>query len=423
MPRLTKRFVDTLLADPSGKEVTYWDDSLKGFGVRFRSGVLGSWIVMYRTQEGRLRKLTLGRVGKLTPDEARKEARQKLAEVDRGLDPAGDKAAARKAMTIGELCDWYLGEAGAWVKPATLKMDESRIECHVRPLIGNRSVAKLTTGDLERMQADIAAGKTAKMKKRLGRGGNTTGGKGTAARTVAMMSAMLEFARRNGVIKDNPAKLVKKYPSKKRTRYFTFDEFAALGVAMREAELAGENKIGLAAIKALALTGCRRGEILGLPWKWLDKKNSCLRFGDTKTGAQIRPIGKTAVEFIAAQPRTKVQDWVFPATTGDGHFVGLPRIFYALCRRANIEDASLHTLRHSFASAAAALGYSEFTIAGLLGHSLSGVTARYAHMPDKAIVAAADRVSERILEALNGKADAEVVEFPGNAQLPAEISS
>ncbi len=82
MPKLTKRFVDSLVADPGGKDVTHWDNSLKGFGVRFRSGKLGSWIVMYRTREGRLRKLTLGRVGTLTPDEARKEARQKLAQVD-----------------------------------------------------------------------------------------------------------------------------------------------------------------------------------------------------------------------------------------------------------------------------------------------------------------------------------------------------
>lgn len=421
MPKLTKRFIDSLCADPDGKEVTYWDDALKGFGVRFRSSAAGSWIVMYRTHEGRLRKLTLGRVGKLTPDEARKEARQKLAEADRGGDPAAEKASARKAMTVGELCDWYLREAGAWVKKSTLDMDRSRIECHLRPLIGNRTVAKLTPGDIERMQADIAAGKTAKMKKRLGRGGNTTGGKGAASRTVATASVILEFGRRNGVIENNPARIVKKYPSQKRTRFLRFDEFSALGVAMRKAEMSGENSTAIAAITAIALTGCRRGEILGLPWKWLDEENSCLRFGDTKTGAQIRPIGKTALDFLAGLPRTDKQEWVFPASGGDGHFVGLPRVFKSLCKQAEIEDASIHTLRHSFASAAAGLGYSELTIAGLLGHSLTGITARYAHMPDKALIMAADKISERIFEALNGKVDAEIVEFPDRPKLKAKF--
>jgi len=111
MPRLTKRFVDNVRPGPSGKETTYWDDKLKGFGLRIQAGGAGSWIIMYRTYEGRQRKLTLGRIGALTPDEARKEARQKLAEADKGGDPAGEKSAARKAMSVGALCDWYLEEA------------------------------------------------------------------------------------------------------------------------------------------------------------------------------------------------------------------------------------------------------------------------------------------------------------------------
>jgi hypothetical protein len=57
------------------------------------------------------------------------------------------------------------------------------------------------------------------------------------------------------------------------------------------------------------------------------------------------------------------------------------------------------------------MGFSELTIAGLLGHSVPGVTARYAHVPDAALVAAADRVAARIASALDGKAAAEVVEL------------
>lgn len=422
MPKLTKRFVDSLVAAPGSTDVTYWDDSLKGFGVRLRSGGIGSWIVMYRTQEGRLRKLTLGRVGTLTPDEARKEARQKLAQVDKGGDPAADKSAARKAMTVGELCDLYVIESKTWLKPSTHANNLTCIECHIRPLIGGRAVARLNVSDIAKLQADIAAGKTAKMKKRTGRGGNTTGGKGAASRSLAILSTILEFARRNGFIENNPARLVKKYPSQRRTRFLSLDDFAALGAAMRKAEAEGENSTGIAAIKALALTGCRRSEILSLPWSWFDAKNSCIRFGDTKTGAQMRPIGISAVEFLQRQPRHENIEWIFPAKTGDGYFIGLPRVFERLCARAKIKDASIHTLRHSFASAAAGLGYSELTIAGLLGHSISGVTARYAHMPDKALLAAADIISQRILDALKGKGDAEIMEFPNKPPSQLEIA-
>jgi integrase len=69
---------------------------------------------------------------------------------------------------------------------------------------------------------------------------------------------------------------------------------------------------------------------------------------------------------------------------------------------------TVHTLRHTFAATAAELGFSELTIAGLLGHTVPGVTARYAHVPDSALVAAADRVSARIASALDGR-EAEVV--------------
>ena len=178
---------------------------------------------------------------------------------------------------------------------------------------------------------------------------------------------------------------------------------------MRKAEDNGENRTGIAAIRALLLTGCRRNETLALPWSWLDAKARCIRFEDTKSGAQLRPIGATAANYLAAQTRRKASPWVFPADRGDGHFIGLPRVLARLCARAGLENVTVHTLRHTFAATAAELGFSELTIAGLLGHSVPGVTARYAHVPDSALVAAADRVAARIAAALDGRATAEVV--------------
>ena len=85
------------------------------------------------------------------------------------------------------------------------------------------------------------------------------------------------------------------------------------------------------------------------------------------------------------------------------------RYWSASALSAELEDVTVHVLRHSFAATAAEMGFSELTIAGLLGHSVPGVTARYAHVPDAALVAAADRVATRIASALDGKAEAEVV--------------
>jgi site-specific recombinase XerD len=84
-----------------------------------------------------------------------------------------------------------------------------------------------------------------------------------------------------------------------------------------------------------------------------------------------------------------------------------------LCSRAALLNVSPHTFRHTFAAFAAEIGFSELTIAGLLGHAARGVTQRYSHVPDSALLVAADRVSARIAAALDGNAGADVVVLRG----------
>ena len=72
----------------------------------------------------------------------------------------------------------------------------------------------------------------------------------------------------------------------------------------------------------------------------------------------------------------------------------------------------MYVLRHSFAAVAAELGFSELTIAGLLGHKVPGITARYAHVPDRALLAAADQVSAQLVAALDGEGNEVLPLFP-----------
>ena len=150
-------------------------------------------------------------------------------------------------------------------------------------------------------------------------------------------------------------------------------------------------------------------EALALRREWVDGQARCIRFEDTKSGPQLRPIGSEAVRLIDAQRGGDRSGWVFPSAHGDGHLIGLPKILERICNRAGLGGVTIHVLRHSFAATAAEMGFSELTIAGLLGHSVPGITARYAHVPDSALVSAADRVAMRIASALDGKADADVV--------------
>jgi site-specific recombinase XerD len=414
MEKISKRTVDALKPSKVGVKVSenfLWDSELRGFGVRVSPAGLKSFIVQYRTPEGRHRRSVIGRYGMMTPEQARQAAWDILSVVAKGIDPAAAPEPDRNAITVSALCDWYLAEAEVGrilgrrrrpVKPSTLAMDRSRIEAHIKPLLGMRKVGALTLGDIEGAQADIAAGKTAKP--RAGsRGGATTGGEGVAARTMSTLHAIFEHAIRLGKIETNPAKGVRRLASTPRDRRLSRAEIAKLGKAMRATEAAGEHPTGLAAIRLLLLTGLRRLEGLGLRREWLDAEESGVRFPETKSGAQLRVIGRPAVELLLTQPQTAPSPFFFPADWGEGHFVGIVRVLDRLCALAGLADVTPHTLRHTFASVAGDLGFSELTIAALLGHASRGVTQRYVHI-DEALRMAADRVAGEIAATLDGAA-------------------
>jgi len=416
MPKLTKRVVDALRPDPAGRDIFAWDSEIRGFGIRMKPSGTAAWLVQYRNAEGRTRRLVIGKVGAVTPVEARKIARGKLSAVAEGKDPSADRHAMRKSTTVAELCDLYLTEARATgrVKASTLTMDESRIERHVKPLLGNRTVRGLTPQDLAKFQSDIASGRTAKPRPVMGRTGRTSGGRGVAGRTLGMLGTILEFARQRQLIEQNPARGVQRIPDGRQNRFLSHEELGRLGKALEAAESEKSPATGALAIRFLLLTGCRRMEALSLPWSWLDWEARCLRLQDTKSGAQLRPLGAAALRLLDRLPVREICPFVFPSEKGNpkGHFVGVPRVLARLCESAGIPSGvTLHALRHTYAAVAAELGFSELTIAGLLGHRASGITARYAHVPDRALLVAADQVSAQIAALLDGAPPADVVQF------------
>lgn len=411
MPKITKRAVDALTPQ-KGLDQFIWDSELRGFGVRVRASGAKTYLLQYRNDEGRTRRLTLGRHGPLTPEQARRLAIQQLGAVAKGEDPSEVRRSIREGLTVGEVCDWYLENARSGrilgrrrrpISPRTLDMDESRIERHIRPLLGSRSLRKLTLWDVEGLQGSIVAGETAKA--RAGRGGVTTGGAGVASRSVGMLRSILGHAVRAGLIDSNPAAGVRLVASTPRTRCLSTSELRRLGAALRAAEADHEHPVALAAIRLALLTGFRRMEVLGLQHAWVYGEEGYVRFPHTKTGPQIRPLGPAAAAVIGTQPRLAGSPWVFPGDVGEGHFVGLPRVFQRLCLRVGIEDATLHTLRHTFASVAASLNFSELTIAGLLGHAARGVTQGYVHI-DQALILAARTVSNEVEKLLADDQDA-----------------
>jgi integrase len=250
------------------------------------------------------------------------------------------------------------------------------------------------------MQA-VASGKTADDVKTGLRGrAIVSGGRGTATRTVGLLGGVLSFAVVEGVISINPARGIKRPADHRREIRLSVEQYAQLGQALDQAAARGENPKAIAAIKLLALTGCRRGEIEWLRWTELDLYGHCLRLADSKEGRSIRPLGRAAIELISSLP--KEGEFILPGGRPDKPFSGLAKAWRQIIGPTPLVGLTPHGLRHAYASVACDLGYAEPTIAALLGHATRTMTSRYIHHLDAALIAAADAVSDQIAAALNG---------------------
>ncbi len=405
--RITKRSVDAL--KPGDRDKLLWDTDTPGFGLKVTPASTRTYLVQYRVggRKGRTRRVTIGRHGRpwtdpktnetksLTPEVSRKEAKRLLGLVTAGEDPAEDRTRARQAITVAELCDLYRSEGVTTKKASTVAMDRTRVELHVKPLLGRRRARDIAQGDVERFMNAVAK----------------RSGKGAASRTVGMLGGIFSFAVRKRICTKNPVRGVERFADRKVERFLSPAELARLGKTLADAEQNGVNPYAVAAIRMLVLTGCRKAEILTLRWDDIDWEHGCLRLPDSKTGAKTVALGAPAVELLHGLPRVDDNPYVFPGTKERAHLVGLQKIWHRLRNRAELPDVRLHDLRHSLASVGAAGGDSLLIIGKLLGHKNAASTQRYAHLGDDPLRSAANRISQQIAAAMNGRQEAEVVEL------------
>jgi len=411
MTKLTKRTVDA--ADIRKADYFLWDDDLPGFGLRVFASGKRSYLIQYRA-EGRTRRYTIGLHGVWTPETARQEAKAQLGRVARGDNPAEERQLDHKAITVKELCALYvadlnagliLGKGGRPKKTTTVDTDTGRIDRHIIPLIGTRRVKDLSNADINRVLKDIMAGKTrvsVKTEKLRGRA-IVRGGAGTAARTVGLLGGILTYAVEAGIIDRNPAHGIRKPKDNVRNRRLTHAEYRTLGEMLREAAENDKYAITVDIIRQIALTGCRRTEMIKLMWTEADTEGSCLRLADSKEGASIRPIGLPVVEYLEERRKDQKNTYVFPGQDDDNVFGSFPNHWKQIFKDSPLVGVTPHVLRHSFASIGNDLGFTEATIASLVGHSKGSVTSKYIHTLDTALIMAADTISCFIQGLLDGR--------------------
>jgi integrase len=402
MPKLTKRVVDQ--AAIKKKSYFIWCSDLPGFGVRVFPSTKRVYYADYRNNTGDRKRMSIGHHGKLTTEEARKLAIITLGDVIKGEDPALDRATRRKSLAVKELCDNYIvaaqhglimGKRKLPKKDSTIYSDRGRIERHIKPLLGDKLVRDLVQSDINRFVRDVTMGKTAQVVKTENKRGKAVveGGAGTAARTAGLLGGILSFAVSEGIIPFNPVRGITRQADGARKRRLSGEEYRLLGKALKAAADDGDIEQGLNGIWLLALTGCRLGEIENLKWTEVDAASGCFRLMDSKEGASVRPIGKPALDIIANVERRKGCAFVLPASRSNGAYGGMARAMDRIMSRAGLKDVTAHTFRHSYASTAGDLGFSDSTIETLLGHVAGTVTSKYIHRLDSVLVSAANSVA------------------------------
>lgn len=417
---LTKRVVDD--AVPKAARYYIWDSVLAGFGVRIETSGAKTFIVRYRAEGGgrtaAQRFITVGRLGTLTPEKARKQAKAILGSVATGQDPADDRRAKRLEMRMSGLIDLYEEEGcvvqrgkrqGVPMKPLTKQFTIARLRNHVVPLLGHKRVTEINAGDIERFVRDVASGKTARdemagPRKRI----IVRGGEGVSRKVVRDLSAVFSFAARSEIVSRNPCETAAvRKTDNQRERFLTLDEVSRLGAALDELEREGTNLKALNIARLWALTGCRRDEIAGLTWSEVNLEEGLLTLNDSKTGKSVRPLGDAAVALLKSIEKHEGTDFVFPAERGVGYFQGTKTMWSRAIKKAGLPGVTPHTLRHTMGSTAISSGEAMALTGAILGHANPRSTAIYAHVQNDPSRRAANRVTRKIAAALSGVSSAD----------------
>ena len=379
---ISKRTVEALKVE---KDTVFWDRDQPGFGIRVYASGTKMYVVQSRAK-GKSVRVTVGRHGVISADEARRRAARIVNRIKAGEDPVPEPLPARLAggPTVADLTARYMEKhVAVRCRESTADGIRKLLDKHILPEFGR---LPLMAVERERVAAFHA---------------RLNGVPYAANRAVALMSRMYAMAADWEMVPDgtNPCRGIVRHRERGRERFLTDTEFRRLGEALAEVPVeGGVSAHAVAAIRLLMLTGCRKSEILSLQWKDVDLDAGELRLRESKTGPRAVPLSPPAVRVLAELPRAPGNPWAIPGQKPGTHMTNLDGPWRIVRERAGIEGARIHDCRHSFASRALALGESLPAIAKLLGHSQIQTTARYAHLARHSVRASAARVAASIAE-------------------------
>lgn len=366
--KITKSVVDKILPSKDRDQAFYRDDQLKGFAVRVTASGVKSFVVE-KMIGGKVKRMTLGRYGELTVEQARKEAQKLLGKIATGIDPIAEKQAKKaSAVTLSEVFNDYL-KARKELKPKTLYdyknlMRVAFSEWKSKPLLS------------------ITKDKIVKYHERLGKE------RGTAYANQAMrvLRALFNFAAGQyedalgrSLITENPVKRLSQtrawYRIERRQTFIKAHELASWYVGVCSLE----NNTLRDYLLLILFTGLRRQEAAKLEWKQVDLRAKTFTITDTKNRqSHTLPLSDYLFDLLTKRYQNKNESaYVFSGTGKYGYIVEPRRQMIKVTEQTGIEF-TVHDLRRTFITVAESLDIPAYALKRLLNHKMNGdVTAGY----------------------------------------------
>jgi len=388
--KLTKKVLDAA-RHPATGQTFLRDDALRGFAVRITAA--SKTFVLEKEIHGRVRRLSLGRYGALTLDQARTVAREKLVQIAQGKDPVAERQMSRAAPTFGDLIDLYTARH--------LPLKKSRINdegilrhhlAHWRP----RRLDAITRAEIIDLHTTI--GTTPSTVIRAGRPVARPAPR-LANSVLTLLSSLFNLATDWGLYAGpNPTVRIKKFPEVSRTRFVSARELPKLLAAMQ----AEPNVFVRAAFFVGLLTGARRDEVLTMRWGDLDLSQRVWTIPTTKAGRpHVLPLPGPVVNELRKLPRFDGNEYVFPGRWGRGHLVNISKPWARIRKAAGLNDVRVHDLRRTLGSWLVAQGHSLPVIGKALNHASVSTTQVYARLQVDAVRAALEQNAERMLTVID----------------------
>lgn len=390
---LTKRVVDA--AKPKRRKgrlvrTDKWDAKVPAFGLRIYPTGKKRYILRYRNAHGKERHLTLGNAEVLTVEQARQAAKDALARVARGEDPAQERDEARAAkdaeLTLRQLADRWL-EDYAEAHRRSIRNDRRNLGYVCSGALGRRPAKNVTQLDLTRVHAQVGKDH-----------GHTTANRVLAtAKAVFNKGVAWSYLPTNH---PNPAKGVTPYPEPPRTRVVKRAEWPALLGAIQ----GYPEPFIKAAILVLLFSGMRKNDVLALRWDQVDLAGGFIHMSSQKTGVpRMVPISEATRRVLEALPRYEGNPHVFCGRKKGDHLKELKSAWEAIRTQAGCPDLRLHDFKRTVGTMLALGGEGAHVIQAVLGHKTPRTAEYYVKISAEMVSGVMDRYAGQVESLANEK--------------------